>query len=84
MWVDLTGGYSSGDDRYTVDGRFSLANVADGFNPTLQGTFYGAQVWVSYLFSRSARGSLAIEENINDFTRSDFKVFFLFDLRTML
>jgi hypothetical protein len=84
LWVDLTGGYTAGDERYTLDGRFSLANVADAFNPTLQGTFYGAQVWVSYLFSHSARGSLAIEENINDFTRSDFKVFFLFDLRTIL
>jgi hypothetical protein len=83
LWVDLTAGHTAEESRYTVDGRLSVANVADGFNPLLKGTFYGAQVWVSYLFSRAARGSVAFEENINDFTQSDFKVFFLFDVRTL-
>jgi hypothetical protein len=83
LWVDLTAGYSPEEKRYTIDGRLSIANVADGFNPLLQGTFYGAQVWVSYLFAHNARGSVALEENINDFTRSDFKIFFLFDLRAI-
>lgn len=83
LWVDLTAGYSPEEKRYTIDGRLSIANVADSFNPLLQGTFYGAQVWVSYLFARNARGSVALEENINDFTRSDFKIFFLFDLRAI-
>ena len=84
LWVDLTGGYSPADNRYSLDGRFSVANVSDGFNPLLRGTFYGAQVWVSYLFAHAARGSVALEENINDFTRSDFKIFFLFDFRAIL
>jgi hypothetical protein len=84
LWVDLTGGYTPEQSRYTLDGRFSVASVADGFNPLLQGTFYGAQVWVSYLFTRNARGSVAFEENINGFTRSDFKFFFLFDLKAIL
>lgn len=84
LWVDLTGGYSGAENRYTLDGRLSVANVADGFNPLLRGTFYGAQLWLTYLFAHGARGSVIFEENINDFTRSDFKIFFLFDFRAVL
>ena len=84
LWVDLTGGYSAAENRYSVDGRVSVANVTDGFNPLYRGTFYGGQLWLSYLFAHSARGSVILEENINDFTRSDFKIFFLFDFRAVL
>jgi hypothetical protein len=84
LWVDLTAGYTAEEGRYSVDGRLSVANVADGLNPLLKGTFYGAQVWSTYTFTRAARGSLVFEENVNDFTRSDFKVFFLFELKATL
>lgn len=84
LWLDLTSGYVSPENHYTIDGRVSIANIADGLNPLLQGTFYGAQAWVSYLFTPRARGSLAVEGNVNAFTRFDFKVFLLFDLKALL
>jgi hypothetical protein len=84
LWIDLTGGYVPGQGPYTIEGRISTANLSDGLNPLLRGTFVGAQLWGTYLFSRNARGSLVLEENINGFTRSDFKTFFLLDLKAAL
>ena len=66
------------------DARFSLASVEDSMNPLLRGNFYGLQLWGSYLLSPAARLSAVFEENVNPFTRSDTKVFLLFDLRADL
>jgi len=83
-WLDLTSGYVSEENHYTLDGRISIAHISDDLNPLLHGTFYGAQAWASYLFTRTARGSLALEGNANAFTHFDFKVFLLFDLKVTL
>jgi hypothetical protein len=82
IWIDLTGGYLPERARYSLEGRLSMANLSDGLNPLLRGSFLGAQLWGTYLLARNARGSLVLEENINGFTTSDFKIFFLLDLRT--
>lgn len=84
LWLDLTGGFTSVDQRYTLDGRFSVASVKDQFNTLLNGTFYGFQVWGSYLLSPASRFSLVLEQNVNPFVRSDTKAFVLFDLRADL
>lgn len=84
LWLDLTGGYVSQANRYTLDGRISIANISDDLNPQLHGTFVGAQAWASYLLTRAARGSLALEANTNAFVHLDFKVFLLFDLKVTL
>jgi hypothetical protein len=84
LWVDLTSGFTGGDGRWSLDARGSVASVRDGFNPLLQGNFYGAQVWGSYQLTRAARASLVLEQNVNPFTRSDTKAFFVFDLKAVL
>ncbi|MFL5318245.1 MAG: hypothetical protein ACJ790_01215 [Myxococcaceae bacterium] len=84
LWLDLNGGYSADQGRWTLDGRFSVANVNDQYNPLLRGTFYGAQLWGSYAFSPLLRASVAVEENVNPFTQSDTKVFFLLDVKAIL
>jgi hypothetical protein len=84
LWLDLTGGYSFDRGLFDLDGRLSVAHVDDGFNPQLRGSFFGAQVWASRALSRAARVSLVLEQNINPFTRSDTKAFFLFDLKANL
>ncbi len=84
LWVDLTGGYSFDQSLFELDGRLSVARVDDGFNPQLRGTFFGAQLWASRALSRAARLSLVLEQNVNPFSRSDTKAFFLFDLKATL
>jgi len=84
FWLDYTLGYVPERGRWTVDGRFSLANVRDGFNPRLRGTFYGAQVWGSYALSHAARVSLVLEGNANPLTVYETKAFLLFDLKANL
>jgi hypothetical protein len=84
LWVDLTGGYSFGRGLLDLDGRVSVANVEDAFNPLLKGNFFGAQLWASRALSQAARLSLVLEQNFNAFSHSDTKVFFLFDLKANL
>ena len=78
-WVDLAGGWTPENGLFTVDARLSYANIHDPLNPLLQGGFFGAQLWGSWFLSRSTRASLVVEENVNAFTRSDTKVFLIFD-----
>jgi hypothetical protein len=42
------------------------------------------QLWGSYRLAASSRVSLVLEENVNNFTKSDTKVFFLFDFKSVL
>ena len=84
LWLDVTAGYVGGDGRWSVDGRFSLASIRDGYNAQLRGNFYGAQLWGSYQLTPAARASLVVEQNVNPFTKSDTKVFFVFDLKAVL
>lgn len=84
FWLDYTAGYLGGEGRWSVDGRLSIASIRDAQNPLLRGTFYGAQLWGSYQLTPAARASLVVEENINPFTRSDTKVFVVFDLKAVL
>lgn len=84
LWVDLTGGYSFDANLLDLDARLSVAHVDDEFNPQLRGNFFGAQLWASRMLSPAARVSLVLEQNVNPFTRSDTKAFFLFDLKANL
>jgi hypothetical protein len=83
-WADLTCGTSSRDAVYTWDIRISYANITDQLNPLLRGSFIGGQVWGSYRLTGSSRISAVLEENVNSFTRSDTKFFFVFDFRSLL
>lgn len=84
LWMDLNGGYFGEDNRWSVDARLSTANVTDGFNTQLRGQFYGFQIWGSYQLTRAARMSLAVEQNVNPYTRSDTKAFLILDLKAVL
>lgn len=84
LWIDATAGYVPEGGRFTLDGRISVANVNDGYNPYLRGTFFGAQAWASYLLSRAARVSFVLEENVNPTTLSEAKAFLLLDLKASL
>ncbi|HYH95990.1 MAG TPA: hypothetical protein VD972_08465 [Hyalangium sp.] len=84
LWVDLTGGYSFDQGLFDLDARLSVAHVDDEFNPQLRGNFFGAQLWASRALSHATRISLVLEQNVNPFTRSDTKAFFLFDLKANL
>ncbi|MBX5484218.1 MAG: hypothetical protein IRZ16_20520 [Myxococcaceae bacterium] len=84
LWVDLNAGVARSGSRWSLDGRFSFASVRDQYNALLRGDFYGGQLWGSYRIARSARASVVLEENINPFTRSDTKVFFVIDLQAVL
>lgn len=83
-WVDLSGGWASTGQRFTIDGRFTYANIFDNLNPLLRGNYFGAQAWASYLFTRAARASLVVEQNFGNATKSDTKVFMLLDLKAVL
>jgi hypothetical protein len=84
LWVDLTGGLSFDQNLFDLDARLSVAHVDDAFNPQLRGNFFGAQLWASRALTQAARLSLVIEQNVNPFSRSDTKAFFLFDLKANL
>lgn len=84
LWFDLNGGYVGEENRWSVDARVSTANVADAYNTNLRGQFLGFQVWGSYALTRAARLSLALEQNVNPYTSSDTRVFFLFDVKAVL
>lgn len=84
LWTDLTGGWFPKQSPITVQGRVSVVDVADQLNPLLRGTFFGVQAWGSYAFSEQAKASVVLEENVNPFTRSDFKVFLLFDFKAAI
>jgi hypothetical protein len=71
LWVDLTGGLLANQEAYTLDGRISVANIADQLNTLLTGTFYGAQLAGGYKLNPSTRVSALVEENINPFSKSD-------------
>ncbi len=84
LWGDLTAGWAQKGSPLTLDARLSIADVQDQWNPLLRGTFYGVQAWGGYAFHPQAKASVVIEENVNPFTRSDFKVFVLFDFQAAI
>lgn len=84
FWVNATGGYHPLLSRWSLDGRFSFADIRDQYNAALYGNFYGGQLWGSYDLASGARASLVVEENINPYANSDTKVFLVFDLKAVL
>jgi hypothetical protein len=84
VWVDLNGGYVPPGGKVTAEARVSIANVNDFYNPLLKGTYAGFQVWGSYLLTRAARFSVVLEQNFGPVTRSDTKLFVLYDLKAVL
>jgi hypothetical protein len=84
VWLDLNGGYVPAGSKVTAEARLSVANVSDTFNPLLNGTYVGFQVWGSYLLTRASRFSLVVEQNFGPATKSDTKLFVLYDLKAVL
>jgi hypothetical protein len=84
VWVDVSAGWIPENGIFTLDSRLSFANVQDALNAQLKGNFVGVQAWGSYFFNRNTRASLVLEENINPYSRSDTKVFFMLDWKVTL
>jgi hypothetical protein len=79
IWVDVNLGWAPENGVFSLDGRLSFANVEDSLNKRLKGNFFGVQLWGSYFLNRNTRASLVLEENLNSFSKSDTKVFFMLD-----
>ncbi len=84
VWVDVNAGWVPENGLFTLDGRLSFANVEDSLNKRLKGNFFGVQLWGSYFLNRNTRASLVLEENVNPFSKSDTKVFFMLDWKITL
>ncbi len=84
FWVDLAGGFLPENGLFSVDARLSYANIADDVNALLKGSFFGAQLWGSWFLTRSTRASVMVEENVNPFSKSDTKVFLIFDWKVTI
>jgi hypothetical protein len=81
LWTDLSVGWVPQTLPVNVDFRFTWANLGDQLNPRLKGNFFGLQLTGGYALTRTARLAAALEQNFNPFTRSDTKVFLLFDIK---
>ncbi len=84
LWIDVAGGWQPEINLFSLDARISYANISDDLNPALRGSFFGAQLWGSWFLTRSTRASVMLEENVNPFTRSDTKVFLIFDWKVTI
>lgn len=84
IWVDVNGGWAPESGLFSLDARVSYAYIEDGITRRLRGNFVGAQLWGSYFFSRNTRASVVLEENINPYSRSDTKLFFMLDWKVTL
>ncbi|MFT3837687.1 MAG: hypothetical protein QM723_11895 [Myxococcaceae bacterium] len=84
FWADLAGGFTPEGGLFTLDARLSYANIRDSQNLLLHGDFFGAQIWGSWFLSHSTRASVMLEENVNPFTKSDTKVFLIFDWKVTI
>jgi hypothetical protein len=84
FWADLAGGFTPEGGLFTLDARLSYANIRDSLNQQLRGDFFGAQIWGSWHLSHSTRASVMIEQNFNPFTKSDTKVFLIFDWKVTI
>ena len=84
IWVDASVGWIPENGLFTLDGRLSFANIQDGLNARLNGNFFGLQAWGSYFLNRNTRASLVLEENLNPYSKSDTKVFFMLDWKVTL
>jgi hypothetical protein len=82
VWLDLSAGYAPAGRPYSVDTRFSYANVRDGLQPALDGHFAGVQLWGGYALSPAARLSAVLEHNASPRDPADTKVFGVFELIT--
>jgi hypothetical protein len=83
IWGDLNGGYVPLMGNFSAEARFSVANITDMVNSLLKGTYYGGQVYASYALTRASRISLVGEVDFGPATKSDVKVFALYDLKAV-
>ncbi|HZN95834.1 MAG TPA: hypothetical protein VFB81_24135, partial [Myxococcales bacterium] len=79
-WLDLHGGWRPPSRPYSLEARFSYADVRDGLQPLLQGRFLGAQVRGAWALSKVARLSLVLEQNVGALDRADTRAYAQFEL----
>ena len=84
IWLDVNGGYAPLMGGFSAEARLSVANITDMMNQNLRGTYVGVQLWGGYTLTRAARISMVLEQNFGPATRSDTKLFVLFDLKAVL
>lgn len=83
IWVDVNGGYAPLTGNFSLQGRVSVANITDQVASGLRGTYTGVQVYASYVLTRASRISLVAEASFGPATKSDVKVFALYDLKAV-
>jgi hypothetical protein len=83
IWVDVNGGYAPLVGSFSAEARVSVANITDMVSSSLRGTYTGVQVYSSYLLTRASRISAVFEANFGPVTKSDLKVFALYDLKAV-
>lgn len=84
LWAYAAGGHAFTRIPLSIDLALSHAIVRDGFNPLLQGSSTGVQLLAGYQFLEGARLTVIGEENFGTFSRSDFRLYALIDLRADL
>ncbi|MBL8952365.1 MAG: hypothetical protein JNK82_16415 [Myxococcaceae bacterium] len=83
IWLDVNGGYVPLMGALSAEARFSVANITDMVSSNLKGTYTGFQVYGGYMLTRASRMSVVFEANFGPATRSDIKVFALYDLKAV-
>ncbi len=83
IWFDVNGGYVPLMGSLSAEARFSVANITDMVSSGLRGTYTGFQLYGGYMLTRASRMSLVFEANFGPATRSDLKVFALYDLKAV-
>jgi len=83
IWFDVNGGYVPLMGSLSAEARFSVANITDMVSSGLKGTYTGFQLYGGYMLTRASRMSLVFEANFGPATRSDLKVFALYDLKAV-
>ncbi|MFN7132750.1 MAG: hypothetical protein ACK4N5_11760, partial [Myxococcales bacterium] len=84
LWIYGVGGYSFTRIPLSLDLGVSQAFVRDGFNPLLEGASTGIQLFAGYQILDGARLTVIGEENFGTFSRTDFRVYGIIDLRADL
>ena len=80
LWANAHVGLDLDHGRYSIDVRGSLANVQDGLNPYLQGTFVGGNLSAGIRLIRGVKLTAVAEENTNPYTMQDFRLYGLLDV----
>lgn len=81
IWLDLHAGVDALRDRLAIDARITIADVADGLTPWLRGTMVGGSLQAAWRLADGVTITGLVEDNLGPFTRQDFRVYAILDVR---